>query len=507
MRSFSIAKNTKLAPEVHPHINQGCMQDVTTASAYRLGIHGESILNGGKAPVEGICGQNNNYKSAFAIARDLQSINVMTLSSGQMFDVENTATMTRVENQQVAYENLRDIDLVTTGAYTITNGTKYSGDEYHLHMKAYCSEKQDLKEAEATTPFMGRDGKQIKCKIPSHFLIDSFSGMNINSVTDMIDKHALGESGHNMSYAKESNAKTVFMRTVGDMMARSAGYITLTAHVDKEVKLDPYAPTVHKLNFMKKGMQLKNVSNKYAYMTNNLWYCYDATPMTQPDKTPVYPSSRKASRSKDSKDLMIVTTENLRGKFGPSGVPFGLIYSQTRGLKRALSEYHYLKTNKAIANGYFGMIGSQQKQQLCLYPDIVIQRTTAYDLTDSCRGIRNALRYTSELAQLKEIWQSYEGPELDVEPQELYDDLTKLGYDVKWLMDNARPYYTLVEEESQHQGYYLSTMDLLRMRLGKYYPYWYDEAIKEHGLKEIENRDVALKYVEELIKAYTQKAA
>tara|TARA_Y100001956_G_scaffold82973_1_gene107619 strand:- start:21945 stop:23465 length:1521 start_codon:yes stop_codon:yes gene_type:complete len=503
MRTFSITAKTELAPEVHPHINQGCMQDITTASSYRLGEHGESILNAGKAPVEGICGQNNNYKSSLAISRDLQSLNVMTMSSGQLFCSESTAQMSRVEGQQVMYANLKDIDLVAAGAYSITNTTKYTGDEYHAHMRNYCNEKRDLKEAEATTPFLGRDGKLIKCKIPTHFLIDSFSNMTISAVDDMYDSHNIGEKGHNMVGTKEGSAKTTFMRTAGSMCSSSGSYLTLTAHVDKSIKLDPYAPTEHKLNFMKKGLELKNVSNKYSYLTNNLWYCYNAVKLLHSDKTLLYPSKARGNSSRSGSSLMAVTTENLRGKFGPSGVPFQLIYDQIRGLLRGLSEYHYLKTNKAIGSGYFGMNGSQQKQQMCLYPGITLQRTTVYDQIEENYGLQQALRYTSEIAQMREIWTAYDGPELDIEPEDLYKQLTEVGYDVKWLMENTRPYYTLKEEEDQHFGYYMSTMDLLKMANGKYYPYWYDEAAKKHGLNtDIKNKAEAKEHIAKVLKTY-----
>jgi hypothetical protein len=68
-------------------------------------------------------------------------------------------------------------------------------------------------------------------------------------------------------------------------------------------------------------------------------------------------------------------------------------------------------------------------------------------------------------------------------PKELYDDLIKLGYDWSVLL-NTRSWWTY--NNNKQPIPYLSTMDLLNMRVGKYHPYWLDDdkkAIKKEFLK------------------------
>ena len=55
-------------------------------------------------------------------------------------------------------------------------------------------------------------------------------------------------------------------------------------------------------------------------------------------------------------------------------------------------------------------------------------------------------------------------------PKELYDALIQKGYDWNRLLE-TRGYWTFNNEQQALP--FLSTMDLLRMRVGLYHPYWY----------------------------------
>ncbi len=76
------------------------------------------------------------------------------------------------------------------------------------------------------------------------------------------------------------------------------------------------------------------------------------------------------------------------------------------------------------------------------------------------------------------LWRQevYENPQLYCTPQELYDDLKAKGFDWDVLL-NTRGYWTYLDDPNPLP--FLSTMDLLRMRTGEYFPYWMDEKTKQ----------------------------
>jgi hypothetical protein len=55
-------------------------------------------------------------------------------------------------------------------------------------------------------------------------------------------------------------------------------------------------------------------------------------------------------------------------------------------------------------------------------------------------------------------------------PAELYRDIIALGYDWKILF-NTRPHWVFIKDENKELPF-LSTLDLLKMRIGEYVPYW-----------------------------------
>ena len=60
--------------------------------------------------------------------------------------------------------------------------------------------------------------------------------------------------------------------------------------------------------------------------------------------------------------------------------------------------------------------------------------------------------------------------------KELDEDIKKLGYDWNVLLE-TRGYWT--PNQYEHPIPFLSTVDLLKMRVGKYTPYWLKSNTKE----------------------------
>jgi hypothetical protein len=79
------------------------------------------------------------------------------------------------------------------------------------------------------------------------------------------------------------------------------------------------------------------------------------------------------------------------------------------------------------------------------------------------------MNITAELAQMHHYWRYLKDEDILCTPQQLFEDLIKLGWDWDVLL-STRGWWTV--NNDQHPVPFLSTMDLLRMRKGLYSPYW-----------------------------------
>lgn len=464
-------KHFKPAPEIRALLNIGCLMDIPTGD-YFFGSHGESILNGGLAPLTGIGGRGNTYKSTVGHHMNLTVLDRYFSAEEMLYDTEVSGQPARrVMALSRRMRDIAGIDLVQEGRVFITDASIVKGNSWFDELKKLGEEKVKETQYWGTTPFINKAGEPIKVMMPSLAFIDSFSRMPVDAVDAIYEKNEIGESGANMSAAKDAGAKHQMLIQMPSLTARAGIYMTLAAHVDDELVLDPYAPNQKKLAFLKNKLKFKYVSNQYHFLMNNLWYAFDASPATnQTTKAAEYPRNA-ADTDKDNKDLMYVTIQNLRGKYGASGSPIVLVVSQTSGVLVGLSEFHHLKTR-----GRFGLGGSDRNYYLELCPDIPLQRTTVRSKIDEHANLRRGLEIVSEMEQMFSMW-FHLPQELVCTPKELYEDLKEQGYDWDILLNHTRGFWTF--EEDNHPLKFLSTMDLLRMRAKLYRPWWYDDYVKE----------------------------
>lgn len=480
MASFSFKGRVSAAPEIRPLLNVGCLMDIP-CGRYVKGKHGEWILNGGHAPITGVGGRGNTYKSTIAHHLNLTILNRYFRSHENVYDSEMSFTSGRAEQLSQRMEFLAGVDLVDTERLVITDSTVATGDKWFDELKEFSDLKlKEVKQSGGTTPFLQKDGSQYKYFVPSLALVDSFSRMNFASTDAIFEKNSVGEAGMNMEATRSSHAKNQLLIQVPVLTASSGIYMTFTAHVDDSIQLDPYAPVQKKLSLLKNGLKFKYVPAQFTFLMNNLWYCYDASPlMNQTTKAAEFPRSPN-DNDPDNKDLMIVTLQNLRGKYGPSGSPFELIVSQSEGVLVGLSEFNYIR-------GYdrFGLGGNVQNYYLELVPDISLSRTTIRSKIDANRKLQRALEITSELCQLRNLYPRMFDP-VDGRailewrtPKEIYECLKAKGYDWDILLEQTRGYW--VFEEDNHPLHFLSTADILEMCRSEnaYRPWWYDEVAKK----------------------------
>jgi hypothetical protein len=274
---------------------------------------------------------------------------------------------------------------------------------------------------------------------------------------------------------KEGQAKKQLLSYLPKPIQQANNYVLISAHIGKNIPMDPRAAPVKKLQFLKNNDVIKGVSDDFLFLTGVCWQCQNATPLfNDTTKGPEYPRDSSDNMKGDT-DLFLVTLVQLRSKVGPSGLIMQIIVSQQDGVLPSLTEFHYIKTNDR-----YGIEGSLQNYNLELLPDVKLSRTTVRGKLDTNPQLRRAMNITSEMCQMKYLW--HDLPEgLICTPKELRDDLIKTGYDWDVLL-NTRGWWTY--NNDKHEIPFLSTMDLLKMRKGEYHPYWLDSKDRKTILKE-----------------------
>jgi hypothetical protein len=467
--SMSLLSKFKPAPLIRPALNVGAGFDIPTGSYY-TGKHGESILNGGLHLFTGIGARANMHKSTLLDFFELTVIDRYSKSLALDYDTEFSKSPTRKRMLTARMENYPDTDWVEQGRIMITSKGEYSGNAYWEELKGVCkSREEDKKNQMGSTPFIDKDGNKLKAFFPFINGIDSFSMLTTDAVEKIIEDNEVGDSGRNVIALRTNMGKNQLLMEVPDITARYGNYMILTAHVGDELQLDPYASPQKKLAFMKNKQKFKDVPEKFTFLPHDCYFIVALeTLINQSTKAPEYPRNKDDDLKGDT-DLMMATLVNLRGKSGLSGMAFPVILSQTEGILPGLTGLNYIKMFD-----YFGIGGNKQNYFLELCPDVALSRTTVRRKLDSDAKLRRAMEITFEMCQIRNLWNGY--PEhLMCTPKELYDDLKAKGYDWDVLL-NTRGYW--VFEEDNHPLNFLSTQDLLKMRVGEYHPYWLK---KENG--------------------------
>lgn len=453
------------APNVKVMINIGACLDIPTGK-YLKGKHGEYILNGGLGFLTGVVGIGNNFKStAMHYMTYTACARMGSKSTNDTYDTEINIHEWHLGRMMENSVDLGGVDLIAEGRWTITDKTVYHGDQWYDVVKDFMNDKiKNKAKYKVTTPFLGRDGKNLEIIQPTTLQIDSMSEFVTQDVIKMQDDNSLGESGANTVSMRQGLQKNRFLMEIPALSGGSYTYVLMTAHIGSEFSMDPRNPPPKKLQHLKGGVKLKGVPEKFTFVMNNCWHCYNAAPLiNQSTKAPEYPRSKDDDLTGDT-DLNVVTVRQLRSKSGPSGMAVQLIVSQQEGVLPSLTEFHHIKENNR-----FGLIGNVQNYVLAFCPEVALSRTAIRRKIDSQPELRRGLNLASEMLQIFDLW--HDTPqEYICTPQELYEDLKAMGYDWKVLL-NTRSWWA---PEGEHTDIpFLSTWDFFRMRTGEYVPYWF----------------------------------
>lgn len=453
----------KPAPRERPMFNIGAGLDIPTGQP-KLGKRGETYVLGGLPYVTGVAGRGNMHKTTLSEFMLLSTLNRYRRVRASKYDSESSGSMGRVHMLAASMRNLMGLDLAEEGRYHLSSNEVMSGDEYFFQLKAMGTAKQKAaKELTLTLPLTQPNGEPITVLEPTISFIDSFSQFTTKGVEDIYEKNKLGEASANTDALRSAAHKTQMLMQVPTVTGQGGIFMIMTAHVGKQHQLDAYAPVEKKLAFLKNAT-LKNVPEKFTFLTNNLWYVYQMNVLqNKGTKAPEYPRNSADDKEGDT-DLITILIQNLRGKNGPTGMPFEVVISQRDGVQPHLTEFHFIKSNER-----FGISGNDRNYYLDLLPDVTLSRTTVRGKIDENEQLCRALTITSEMCQIQQLWKDEEN--IFCTPKQLYEDLKAMGYDWNVLL-NTRSYWVFEEDEPFEEKPFLSTIDLMRMRKGLYHPFW-----------------------------------
>lgn len=94
-------------------------------------------------------------------------------------------------------------------------------------------------------------------------------------------------------------------------------------------------------------------------------------------------------------DLFEIQLKCLRNKHGPSEFLMTVILSQSLGVQRELSEFHFIKERR------FGLEGNLQNYNIVLLPEVKLSRTTVRRKLDDNYKLRRAVNILAEILQFE----------------------------------------------------------------------------------------------------------
>lgn len=464
-------QSVKKAPRLVPRFNIGCLFDIMTGDPV-VGIKGETIINGGFHHLEGAAGEANSAKTGLSFFRGATVVSRYTLASMTVYDPETTLGRDRIIKQAKHIDpklvetgiNENGIPYEYTPRIELTTPAEYTGDEFYAAFKKYGEERPKLKADYVYTPFQEDiTGLPLRILPPQIAFIDSFSKFGTKATEAIQEKAGIGETGQNMLFMRDGLIKTQMMNELPSLTIRNGLYFIMTAQIGENKQLDPYSAPRQTLSFLKNNLKLKRVPDEYRYNVHNLLFNFAMRPLLNATtKAPEYPRDSSENESKNDSDLQTIMVMNLRGKSGSSGKPITIIYSQSEGVKASLTEFHHIKEEG------FGVTNKQGNYTIDLMPDYKVGRTTIRQALETDVKLCNAVRIMSEMLQASNEWR-FLPKEWLCTPKELYEDIKAKGYDWDELL-NTRGYWTF--DQYTHPVPFLSFIDLLKMRVGLYHPYW-----------------------------------
>jgi hypothetical protein len=467
------------------YLNVGCLQDIP-AGSFMIGVKGETIINGGFTHCEGMLGGGNLFKSTIMYYRMLKAMDVIfedVPTQASQYDTEINIQYDRIEHLASRFKHLpKPITYGDNRAIHITDKATIHANKWGESLMNYAEAKIKNKDDDIVY-----DGfidpvtrKPLVLKLPTFSSIDSFTEFEAESGAEMLSGD-LDSSDTNTHFMKQGLFKTKFLSQLPRLTTGANIYTWMVAHIGEKINMASgpamYNQPPKELQHLKQGIKPKGTTGKFYYLTTSCWYAHGGSILkNQSTKLSEYPID---SNDINAEDLNTIKLTQLRSKTGPSGYTIEVVVSQSDGVLPDLTNFHFIKEA-----GRYGIAGSNIHFNLILRPEVLLQRTTVRRKLEEDELLARACELTANLLQLNIFHQQLAKEGLLCTPQELYDDIKKLGYDWNVLL-NTRGYWKIKQYAKGKP--FLSIVDLLKMRKGTYKPYFLDDNKKP--LKEYYNEE------------------
>jgi len=454
---------------IYPCYNIGAGFDILSGQ-WMVGFHDERILSGGAALGNGYTGIANSFKSAmmeYTVATILKRFDEpqMDWAEGVKYDTEiNTS-------EQHLLEKLRSYGLDPVDFFNIMGRQRlrlvpghkaYLNDWFEIYKSAL--DKKEKFAKRYPTPFIDRDGKSpVMLTMPSPTAVDSFSMAKTRDVVDIAEDNELGDSGGNMIHMRGGLAKVRFLTEALYYMVRCNAPMFLTAHIGKHIPMDQRSNTEKKLQYLAESLKIKGVTDAFLFLTHILLFMQNAAVLRNKDTKAAEFIRQDMGEIGGDTDLVEITTCFLRNKNGPSGITWNVLASQREGILPALTEFNYCRREE-----YFGLIGGNRTYYSALYPSLTLSRNTVRTKLMEDTRLGRAMEVSCQMLQMQRMW-SHLPQKYRIRPEEMAEKLTNMGYKLEELME-TRGWWTV--NNDKHPIPFLSSLDMIRMVVDGYHPYW-----------------------------------
>ena len=467
----------KQSPYLRTNINVGCLMDIPTGSPVKA-VHGRYITNGGHNGSVIFVGPGNSYKSALADhVNEVAAFRIHRYASGQKYDTENNAYIPGLEVRlKRIVGSLREADWFQTGRWIVTESSIYKGDEWFKMAKEWMyGKKKQGASIKIEIPALDRDGKQMKIMLPTFVTLDSFSKFEVEAVQELRDKTDLGDSKQNMIAMNSGKFKKNMIDELPDLLVGTNTYLTGTVHYGELKQMDPYAPVHKPLQHVDNGRKMKGVPENITFLSTCMWGIKAVAKLAnKADKNIMEYPLKNAANDNNVDDLNVVSIQQWRCKTGPSGYTLNIVVSQKYGVLEELTNFHFLRTHGNYGlNGEITQTGNFKDVSCILYPEQKLTRTTVRTLMDEDRKLARAIQICADMLQMSVHWsthlRSIDNRLLELTPATLFEKVKMEGYDWNMILDTR---YFWSADDEDHDQLELSTIDIMRMALGTYHPFW-----------------------------------
>lgn len=484
-----------IAPDVRLGYNTILLLDQLSGKWVK-GTRGNRILIGGHTANDGIAAKTNCGKSQLGLHKFCTVLNRYPLSTGMLYESEGTmdvgrpnkvsASMAweigsnffRIPTPEEVEEALLNDGVLEDRIAFIDGNSLYFDKFIDMITEIAAQREKDRKVAKnlVTLPFRYSRIYGDKSLRPHFVFTDSGTEADVNSAQTKSEKEGIDSSKDNLYFGRDGLIKTkIFARLNGISTKADIMFLT-TAAVDKKWGGETMGQHPEKvMSYLPSGDEIKGVGTSFKKITLNLWTFGRPTVFTKgtatSDKFPKYPENTEDNYLGNT-DLEQVMLLNLRGKAGPSGMPFPLIRSQRSGILPECCEFEALrKWGRDDKNADYGItVPSQYHFSLAFNPEVKFRNTNFREVINGNYSNRIALQLLFSMKMFLHILPTAESERLMCTPEELYNDIKALGYNWLELLD-TRYWWTHIESEDQFRPQ-LTIYDLLLMRKGEYHPYW-----------------------------------